>query len=117
MALGDMARAIIDRMRIAEIALFTERPDELIEFYERVLGAAPESRWPGGATFDLGGATLLIHVTGESVEGQPPNVDHFALGVADVDEAAGRLGTEARDYDWGRSAYLRDPDGRLVELT
>ena len=23
---------------------------------------------------------------------------------------------EARDYPWGRSAYLRDPDGRLVEL-
>ena len=21
-----------------------------------------------------------------------------------------------RDYRWGRSAYLRDPDGRLVEL-
>jgi catechol 2,3-dioxygenase-like lactoylglutathione lyase family enzyme len=23
---------------------------------------------------------------------------------------------EPRDYRWGRSAYLRDPDGRLVEL-
>jgi catechol 2,3-dioxygenase-like lactoylglutathione lyase family enzyme len=23
---------------------------------------------------------------------------------------------EPRDYPWGRSAYLRDPDGRLVEL-
>jgi len=23
---------------------------------------------------------------------------------------------EPRDYQWGRSAYLRDPDGRLVEL-
>jgi catechol 2,3-dioxygenase-like lactoylglutathione lyase family enzyme len=23
---------------------------------------------------------------------------------------------EPRDYSWGRSAYLRDPDGRLVEL-
>ena len=46
----------------------------------------------------------------------PPNVDHFALRVADVDEEAGRLGTEAKDYPWGRSAYLEDPDGRLVEL-
>ncbi len=27
-----------------------------------------------------------------------------------------RLDAEARDYDWGRSAYVRDPDGRLVEL-
>ena len=23
---------------------------------------------------------------------------------------------EPRAYPWGRSAYLRDPDGRLVEL-
>jgi hypothetical protein len=23
---------------------------------------------------------------------------------------------EPREYPWGRSAYLRDPDGRLVEL-
>ena len=107
---------MIDRVRIAEIALFTERPDELIEFYERVLDAAPERRWPGGAVFGLGDAKLLIHVTGDAAEGQPPNVDHFALAVDDVDEAATRLGAEARDYDWGRSAYLRDPDGRLVEL-
>jgi catechol 2,3-dioxygenase-like lactoylglutathione lyase family enzyme len=104
-------------VRIAEIALFTDRPDELVAFYERVLNAAPESRWPGGAIFDLGGAKLLIHVTGEAAEGRPPNVDHFALGVSDVDDAARRLGAEAHDYDWGRSAYLRDPDGRLVELT
>jgi hypothetical protein len=33
-----------------------------------------------------------------------------------VDAEAARLGTEAKDYDWGRSAYLTDPDGRLVEL-
>ena len=79
--------------------------------------AADADRWPGGAIFDLDGAKLLIHVTGEAAEGRPPNVDHFALGVKDVDEAAQRLGTEARDYDWGRSAYLRDPDGRLMELT
>ena len=104
-------------MRLAEIALFTEQPDEVIEFYERVLEAVPVSRWPGGAIFDLGGAKLLIHVTGEAAEGQPPNVDHFAVGVRDVDAAARRLGAEARDYNWGRSAYLRDPDGRLVELT
>jgi len=24
---------------------------------------------------------------------------------------------EPRDYPWGRPAYLRDPDGRLVELS
>jgi catechol 2,3-dioxygenase-like lactoylglutathione lyase family enzyme len=101
---------------IAEIALFTDDPDRLVAFYEHVLGREPASRWPGGATFDLGGVTLLVHVKAEAEEGMPPNVDHFALRVGDVDAEAARLGTEPADYPWGRSAYLRDPDGRLVEL-
>jgi catechol 2,3-dioxygenase-like lactoylglutathione lyase family enzyme len=63
-------------VRIAEIALFTEQPDELIAFYERVLEMTPESRWPGGAIFAIGDAKLLIHVAGEDGEGQPANVDH-----------------------------------------
>jgi catechol 2,3-dioxygenase-like lactoylglutathione lyase family enzyme len=105
-----------DSVRIAEIALFTEQLDELIAFYERVLEIAPERRWPGGAVFAIGDAKLLIHVAGESQQGQPAGVDHFALSVGDVDRVATRLGIETREYDWGRSAYLHDPDGRLVEL-
>ena len=101
---------------LAEIALFTADVDAAVDFYERVLCRAPTSRWPGGATFDLDGVTLLIHVQGEQVEGMPPSVDHFAFRVADLDSDAERLGTDAADYPWGRSAYLRDPDGRLVEL-
>ena len=101
---------------LAEIALFTPNVDAAVEFYERVLGRPPASRWPGGATFDLGGATLLVHEQGEQLEGMPPNVDHFAFRVTDVNAEAARLGAEAKDYPWGRSAYLTDPDGRLVEL-
>ena len=101
---------------VSEIALFTDDVDGLVEFYRRVLSREPTASWPGGATFDLDGITMLIHVKGDSAEGMPPNVDHFALRVTDVDADAARLGTEAKDYDWGRSAYLRDPDGRLVEL-
>lgn len=101
---------------VTEIALFTDDVEELVAFYGRVLGREPLASWPGGATFDLDGITLLIHVRGEAHEGMPPNTDHFAIRVGDVDAEAARLGTEAKDYDWGRSAYLRDPDGRLVEL-
>lgn len=101
---------------IAEIALFTDDVESLVDFYRRVLDREPTASWPGGATFDVDGVTMLIHVKGESAEGMPPNVDHFALRVGDVDRDAARLGTEAKDFDWGRSAYLRDPDGRLVEL-
>jgi catechol 2,3-dioxygenase-like lactoylglutathione lyase family enzyme len=101
---------------LSEIALFTDDVDGLIDFYRRLLDREPTASWPGGATFDLDGTTMLIHLKGEPVEGMPPNTDHFALRVSDVDADAARLGTEARDYDWGRSAYLHDPDGRLVEL-
>jgi catechol 2,3-dioxygenase-like lactoylglutathione lyase family enzyme len=101
---------------VSEIALFTQDVDALVAFYQRVLGRPPSSTWPGGATFDLGGTTLLIHVATPAEEGQPANVDHFAFRVDDVDGRAAELGTEAKDYYWGRSAYLTDPDGRLVEL-
>jgi catechol 2,3-dioxygenase-like lactoylglutathione lyase family enzyme len=53
----------------------------------------------------------------------PPNDDHVALAVDDLDATCVALQTsglellvEPREYPWGRSAYLRDPDGRLVEL-
>jgi catechol 2,3-dioxygenase-like lactoylglutathione lyase family enzyme len=101
---------------LAELALFTDDVDGLVAFYERLLGRAPDNRWPGGATFDLDGVTLLLHERGAQQEGMPANADHFAIRVGDVDAEAARLGTEAKDYYWGRSAYLRDPDGRLVEL-
>jgi catechol 2,3-dioxygenase-like lactoylglutathione lyase family enzyme len=101
---------------LSELALFTDDVDELVAFYRRVLGREPTASWSGGATFDIEGITLLIHARGEAQEGMPPNTDHFALRVGDVDAEAARLGTEAKDYDWGRSAYIVDPDGRLVEL-
>ena len=103
-------------MRVAEIALFTEDPDRLIAFYEDVLEAGPESRWRGGAIFAVGDVKLLIHVAGPSGPDDAPNRDHVAFSVGDVDAAAARLGIEARDYEWGRSAYLTDPDGRALEL-
>ncbi|MEX2212385.1 MAG: VOC family protein [Gaiellaceae bacterium] len=102
--------------RVVEIALFTDDPDGLTAFYERLLEAEPAERWPGGATFHLDGLKLLVHVSG------PGNRDHFAIGVDDVDAAAEQLrahGVDLKgpeDYDWGRSAYFEDPDGRLVEL-
>ena len=77
----------------------------------------------GGAIFAAGGAKILVHERAGGIEDGPPNEDHFALAVEDLnaacDELVARgltLELEPRDYPWGRSAYLRDPDGRLVEL-
>ena len=94
--------------RIAEVALFTEDVPGLTAFYERLLRRPPDSSSESHASFDLEGTTLFIHVKGNGVEGAPGE-DHVAF--ADVGEVVG-----AKDFYWGRSAYVRDPDGRAVEL-
>ena len=55
--------------------------------------------------------------------GDLPPENHVALGVPDVDAACEALQAQGltvdlapKDYSWGRSAYLRDPDGHLIEL-
>ena len=108
---------------LGEIALFTEDVDGAADFYHGLIGASPVAEWPGGAIFDVGGAKLLVHERSAATTNGPPNEDHFAISVDDLDATCATLVSEgftflveARDYPWGRSAYLRDPDGRLVEL-
>jgi catechol-2,3-dioxygenase len=107
--------------RIAEVALFTDDVPGLTAFYQQLLGRPPISSSDSHASFDVGGTTLFIHVGGgEGLEGAP-NVDHMAFAL-DQDDAAERVRSAGvdvvgpKDFYWGRSAYLRDPDGRAVEL-
>jgi catechol-2,3-dioxygenase len=108
--------------RISEVALFTEDVARLADFYEQLLGRAADSRSDSHASFDLGGTTLFIHVAGDGADHEgAPNRDHVAFAL-DQDAAADRARSAGADvvgptdYYWGRSAYLRDPDGRAVEL-
>jgi catechol 2,3-dioxygenase-like lactoylglutathione lyase family enzyme len=108
---------------VAEVALFTDDVESAKQFYAELLGAPPVAEWPGGAIFAAGGAKILVHERGAAMDEGPPNEDHFALAVDDLNAACAELVArglafvlEPRDYPWGRSAYLRDPDGRLVEL-
>lgn len=108
---------------IGEIALFTDDIDGVAAFYRALMDAAPVAEWPGGALFTIGDANVLVHERSAPMEDGPPNEDHFAISVDDLDGACAALKgsgltflVEPQDYPWGRSAYLRDPDGRLVEL-
>ena len=108
---------------LGEIALFTDDVEGVATFYRALVGAPPVAEWPGGALFAVGDGKLLVHERSQAMPDGPPNEDHFALSVPDLDEACAALVAagceflvEPREYGWGRSAYLRDPDGRLVEL-
>jgi len=109
--------------RVAEIAMFTSDVESMATFYEHLLGVAPVARGQGIAIFNMGGIKVLIHESSTPAAGGPANEDHVAFAVVDVDAACKQLAGQGltievapRDYDWGRSAYLRDPDGRLLEL-
>lgn len=109
--------------KIVELALFTEQVEAMTDFYHKAIGIEPDYADAHVAVFHIGEMTLLIHEKGEPQLGMPPNQDHFALRTATLDATTQALKAqgiqfvlEPRSYDWGRSAYLRDPDGRVLEL-
>jgi catechol 2,3-dioxygenase-like lactoylglutathione lyase family enzyme len=111
-------------MRLTELTRFVEQVEPAVEFYTAFLGTDPLEAWSGGAVFDLGTATLLVHETYDPGPGGLPPDDHAAFAVDDVDVTCQRLldaGLELErppeEHDWGRSAYLRDPAGHLLEIT
>lgn len=110
-------------MQFSEVAFFTDEVDATAEFYERLLGVPPTHRGDGIAIFHSAGVQVLIHCRYEPTPDNPPCENHMAFSVDNVDQSvaeceANGLTVEIppRNYDWGRSAYLRDPSGQLVEL-
>lgn len=108
------------------MALFTSDVPQLCGFFERLLGQRPTYAREDVATFELDGITLLLHKKhSESTEPDfPPDVDHIAFGVRDVEQAVRAREHEGltpafgpRRYEWGYSVYYRDFEGRLWELT
>lgn len=111
-------------MNLSELAYFVDDVRETADFYETLLGVAPVHRDESLAIFRAGDTTILIHRTCEPGEGDPPCENHVAFSVDDLESAVEdlqrkgiRVEVPPRTYYWGRSAYLRDPDGRLIELS
>ena len=110
-------------MQISEIAYFTERVEEMAAFYHRLLGAEPVARSEDMAIFLSGNTRIFIHRSYRPQADELPPENHTAFSVPNVDAAADSLAVRGlvlevapRDFYWGRSAYLRDPDGHLIEL-
>lgn len=108
---------------LAEITCFTGNLAANVEFYRKLLDSEPIAQSEGMAIFLTGAVKLMLHATYQPQAGELPPTDHVSIAVRNLDEAvksvteAGVLPeVAAQDYDWGRSAYYRDPDGRQVEL-
>jgi len=93
-------------------------------FYRNLLGAEPVAQSEDMAIYLSGNAKIFMHKRYAPAGDDLPPENHFAFAVEDVDGACqslkdrgAKVAIEPRDYYWGRSAYLRDPDGHLIELT
>lgn len=115
------------------IILIVEDLDRSLEFYIQVLGLPLGHRAGEYAQLDTGATRLGLYTRramsqtlGMALTEPPDNAPGFEIGfkVPDVDAAYASLlerGAVAQspptDRPWGqRTAYVRDPDGHLVEL-
>jgi glyoxylase I family protein len=100
-----------------------------IAFYKAVLGAKVERQLQTPRIVQLRiGESLLDLVPGRAARNTPPNLDHFAVRVANFDAAAltrllSRHGIEPGEVrerygseGYGPSIYFPDPDGNVVEV-
>jgi len=108
---------------LIEVAFFTEDVPGMSQFYSALLDSPPLAESPDMAIFMSGRTKIFIHRTYEPEEGELPPENHFAYAVENLDEEVEKLmemglhiESKPKDYYWGRSAYLRDPDGNLIEL-
>ena len=111
-------------MKLVELAYFTENVAQMADFYRSLLGAEPVAQSEDMAIFMSGYTKIFIHRKYPASEGELPPENHSAFAVEDVDATCTELmqngltlEVSPKDYYWGRSAYLRDPDGHLVEIT
>lgn len=111
-------------MRLVEVARFADDVQALTSYYRNLLDREPLAASPGMAIFLVGETKIFVHETYTPGEGDLPPEDHLAFAVKDLDAVCDALQARGIElergpqaYYWGRSAYLRDPGGQLIELT
>ena len=110
-------------MQLTEIAYFTKDVKKTSEFYKTLLGSEPVAQSEEMSIFMVGGTKIFIHRDYEPGEDELPPENHIAFTVPDVDVTCQQLAhrgisieVQPVEYYWGKSAYLRAPNGQLIEL-
>lgn len=110
--------------KINEVAYFCEDLQAMARFYRRLLGSDPVAQSEGMAIFLAGETKIFLHRTYQPGSGELPPENHIAFAVTDLQACCDSLTADGytlevqpAEYYWGRSAYLRDPAGHLVELS
>ena len=124
---------------IDHIVLRTTKLNEMLDFYDGILGCKIEretSKETGLTQLRAGTALIDLVVVdsrlGRSGGGAPTltenNMDHFCLQLMPISESAIRdhllsHGIEVGEFDdrygaqgYGNSVYIKDPEGNVVEL-
>ena len=110
---------------VAGIIIWTERLEEMSDFYRNALGIAPHSVRPDFVAFRWGAMRLSIGAH-DRVKGraQDPHRIMVNLSVADIHAAHDSLRGKGvrfvrppeREHWGGYVATLKDPDGNLLQL-
>ncbi len=110
-------------VKFAEIAYFVDDIPAMADFYRQLLGSEPFAQSEGMAIFMVGETRIFLHYKYQPAAGDLTPENHIALTVKDLDKFCQSLASTGlaleippADYYWGRSAYLRDPEGHLIEL-
>ncbi len=110
-------------IKFNEIAYFVENVTAMADFYRRLLGSEPVAQSENMAIFLVGETRLFLHFKYQPTGDELTPENHIALSVKDLDNFCSSLANTGMtleippaDYYWGRSAYLRDPEGHLIEL-
>ncbi len=129
---------MIEIKGLDHIVLRTRDLDAMLHFYQTILGCPIERRLEElGLTQLRAGSALIDIVTVDSelgrLGGEAPtqngrNMDHFCLQIAPIEEtqlnqhlasynvAYGEFTERYGAQGFGRSIYLQDPEGNVVEL-
>lgn len=109
------------------VVLRVQDMDSALHFYTEVLGCAVERRVPSIGLVQLrAGSSLIDLIPSASSDLRSQNMDHFCLRISPFDPARikkylqayaeGDIEQRYGAQGMGRSLYISDPDGNVVEL-